>query len=128
MILLYLKQAWNLVRQNKLYSSVYILGTGLAISLVMVLTLIYYIKIAPVYPEIHRDRTLVYKNMVLNYLKKDMSRSFYLSYQLVKDYFYPLQSVEAVSAVGQTKESFLELPATRERLSVQVKYTDAAFW
>jgi len=128
MILLYLKQSWNLIRQNKLYSSVYILGTGLALSLVMVLTLIYYIKLAPVYPEIHRDRTLVYKSMCLNYPKTDSRRSSALSFQAVKNYFYPLKSVESVSAIGRTSENFLELPATQERLSVQVKQTDAAFW
>ncbi|MCD8079317.1 MAG: ABC transporter permease, partial [Bacteroides sp.] len=114
--------------QNKLYSSVYILGSGLAISLVMVLTLIYYIKIAPVYPEIHRDRTLVYKDIIVDYLKEESRRSYFVSYEAVKNYFYPLQSVEAVSAIGSIGESFLELPATKERVSVQVKHTDAAFW
>jgi Na+-translocating ferredoxin:NAD+ oxidoreductase RnfA subunit len=34
---IYLKQAWALIRQEQLFSSVYIVGTGLAISLVMVL-------------------------------------------------------------------------------------------
>ena len=34
---IYLKQAWALIRQERLFSSVYIVGTGLAISLVMVL-------------------------------------------------------------------------------------------
>ena len=33
---IYLKQAWALIRQERLFSSVYIVGTGLAISLVMV--------------------------------------------------------------------------------------------
>ena len=30
---IYLKQAWALIRQERLFSSVYIVGTGLAISL-----------------------------------------------------------------------------------------------
>lgn len=42
---IYLKQAWALIRQERLFSSVYIVGTGLAISLVMVLSIVFYVKI-----------------------------------------------------------------------------------
>ena len=41
---IYLKQAWALIRQERLFSSVYIVGTGLAISLVMVLSIVFYVK------------------------------------------------------------------------------------
>lgn len=34
---LYFKQAWQLMKQNRFFSAVYIIGTGLAISMVMVL-------------------------------------------------------------------------------------------
>ena len=37
----YFKQAWNLMRQNRFYSGVYIIGTGLAISMVMVIAIVY---------------------------------------------------------------------------------------
>ena len=48
---IYLKQAWALIRQERLFSSVYIVGTGLAISLVMVLSIVFYVKMASIYPE-----------------------------------------------------------------------------
>ena len=51
MIKLYFKQAWQLLKQNPLFSSVYVLGTGLGIAMTMSLVIIYYIKMAPVYPE-----------------------------------------------------------------------------
>ena len=41
---IYLKQAWALIRQERLFSSVYIVGTGLAISLVMVLSIVFYLS------------------------------------------------------------------------------------
>ena len=47
------------MRQNKLFSSIYITGTGLSIAFTMVLFIIYYVKFAPVYPEYNRNRTLV---------------------------------------------------------------------
>ena len=35
MIKLYLKQAWTLIKQNKLFTSIYVVGTGLSIALTM---------------------------------------------------------------------------------------------
>ena len=37
MIKVYLKQAWELLKQNKLFSMLYIVGTGLAIAMTMVM-------------------------------------------------------------------------------------------
>ena len=53
---LYFKQAWQLMKQNRFFSAVYIIGTGLAISMVMVLAVVYYIRTANIAPEVHRDR------------------------------------------------------------------------
>ena len=54
----YLKQAWALLRQNPLFSALFIVGTGLAIGMTMIVAEIYYVKLAPVYPEENRGRTL----------------------------------------------------------------------
>ena len=59
MIRIYLKQAWETARQNRLFSSIYVVGTGLSIALTMTLFIIFYVKTAPIYPEYNRDRTLV---------------------------------------------------------------------
>ena len=57
----YFKQAWTLMRQNRLFTGIYVVGTGLSIALVMTLFIIFYVKFGPVYPEYNRDRTLVVK-------------------------------------------------------------------
>ena len=59
MIKVYLKQAWELLKQNKLFSMLYIVGTGLAIAMTMIMAVVYYAKIAPVYPEANRMNTPV---------------------------------------------------------------------
>ncbi len=59
MIKQYFKQAWTMMRQNKLFTSIYVAGTGISIAFTMVLFIIYYVKFAPVYPEYNRNRTLV---------------------------------------------------------------------
>ena len=42
----YIKQAWTLLKQNRLFSTLYIVGTGLAIGMTMVMAVIYYVKLA----------------------------------------------------------------------------------
>ena len=49
------------MRQNRLFTGIYVVGTGLSIALVMTLFIIFYVKFGPVYPEYNRDRTLVLK-------------------------------------------------------------------
>ena len=60
---LYFKQAWQLMKQNRFFSAVYIIGTGLAISMVMVLAVVYHIRTANIAPEVHRDR-MAYINQI----------------------------------------------------------------
>lgn len=44
MIKQYFKQAWQLLKENKLYSTIYILGTALAITMVMIVSVFIFIK------------------------------------------------------------------------------------
>lgn len=127
MIRLYFKQAWQLLKQNKLFSAIYIIGTGLAICTVMVLAIIYYVKIAPIYPEVNRNRTLYFEE--LQVAKKN--GSFQIGYPSIKsmnDIFYPLQSPEAVTAVLPHIEVDVTIPVTREDIPVLVTATDSAYW
>ena len=52
----YLKQAWALMGQNRFFTAVYIIGTGLAISMVMAIAVVYHIRTANIAPEVSRDR------------------------------------------------------------------------
>jgi len=130
MIKVYFRQAWQMLRQNKLYSTVYIIGTGLAIAMTMVIAIVYYIKIAPVYPENNRNRTLIAGSVRIQYLKKDSQSSSSFSYGFVKEHFYTMQSPEAVSAVMETWDDYplVELENEKGMLPVSVKYTDEKFW
>lgn len=127
----YLKQSWQLLKQNKLFSSIYIIGSGLAISMVMVMAIIYYIKIADVYPETNRYRMLVAKS-ITERSKSDNSftNSASFSYRAVKEYFYSLKSAEAVTAIFNAYGSipYIQLPDNKTRVPAQVQYTDNAYW
>lgn len=59
----YLKQALALIREERLFSGIYILGTALAIAFTMVMAVVYYIKLAPIYPERNRARTVYFEGL-----------------------------------------------------------------
>ena len=58
MIRKYIRQSWELIRSERLYTALYVAGVALSITTVMVLSIVLYVRLAPVYPEINRDRTM----------------------------------------------------------------------
>lgn len=61
MIKLYFKQALHLLKENKLLSSISIIGTALAIAMIMVIVITLRATIAPFAPESYRDRMLIFR-------------------------------------------------------------------
>lgn len=123
----YFKQAWNLIKQEKLFSFIYIIGTGLSITMVMVLSIVFYIRLANIYPETNRDRILVAK------LGKTQQgggmNSSALSYGLIKNCFFNLESAEAVTAISINEyEHFIQLIDGKQQIQVSIKLTDDQFW
>lgn len=128
MSLLYFKQAWQLLRQEKLFSSIYILGTGLSISMVMVLTIIYYVKIADIYPETNRSRMLILKNGQVK-RPDGSSATSSLSLTMLQTCLADLKTAEAVSIVyTDRREDYVQPPGSKEQLPVTVKYVDPNYW
>ncbi|MDR0573531.1 MAG: ABC transporter permease [Tannerella sp.] len=129
MLLLYFKQAWNLIKQEKLFSSLYIVGTGLSVTIVMVLSIVYYIKIANIYPETNRNRMLIIQNAVEKISNDDIN-SYHLSYKTIESCLQPLQDAEAVSAIYDAwgKEHYVQPVGSKEQVPVTVRYVDNDFW
>lgn len=131
MLKIYLKQAWELLKQNKLFSSLYIAGTGLAIAMTMIMAVIYYVKLAPVYPEVNRMNTY-YLNSAR--FTKDVdgqknSSQWALSYKALQEWIYPLKNVEAVSAALYGVGQYYIQPADRSGdFKISVILTDTGFF
>lgn len=123
-----IKQAWQILKQNRFYSTIYILATGLSISLVMILTIVIYIKIANIYPETARDRLLIVQYAQAKNKGGDNGQSR-LSLDVVKQCLYPLQTAEAVSAVyGYWGGNAVQPEGSDEQVPASVKYVDTGFW
>jgi len=128
-MILYFKQAWNLIKQEKLFSLLYIIGTGLSITIVMVLSIVYYIKIANIYPETNRDRMLVVKSGV-EISPNGGQSSAALSFNTFETCFQSLNHTDAISALYEPwgKEHYIQPVGSKDQLPVTVKYVDNDFW
>ena len=132
MIKMYFKQAWTLVRQHKLFTSVYVVGTGLSIALVMTMFIIFYVKFAPVYPEYNRNRTLVISTMKCQ--EKEKTSNCYAAqgvvYYVVRHLFDG--ALPHAEAIGVTVPSWgskvrVEL-AGKANLEISPLYVNDGFW
>jgi hypothetical protein len=111
--------------------SLYITGTGLAITMVMVLAILYYFRTGNIAPETNRDRMLVIQHgKILNKVEGQGNGSSRLSYPTIKECFYSMQTPEAVTAIlpiGEQTE-FIQTPGSDEVYNGLVMGTDVTFW
>ena len=127
---IYFKQAWNLIKQEKLFSSIYILGTGLSIMIVMVLSIVLYLKIANIYPETNRDRMLIVQSASVKGKTNDDVSSAFLSMKLIETCFMPLKNVKAIAIIDNQRNNAgeLQIAGSNEPLPVTVKRVNTDFW
>ena len=131
---LYIKQAWQMMKQQRFFSAIYIIGTGLAISMVMVLAVVYHIRTANIAPEVNRNRT-VYVDR-LSYKSKDnkSTNNFGCGTRFVKEVILSLRTPEdvAITAIPlvMNLNDALYMQAVGMEKVKQVDYLpcNAGFW
>ena len=93
----YLKQAWALMGQNRFFTAVYIIGTGLAISMVMAIAVVYHIRTANIAPEVSRDRMGYVSNVSYEFNGGKGSLNSGCGPRFVKEVLYGLETPEKVA-------------------------------
>ena len=123
---IYLKQIRYLLKENKFFSVVYIVGTALSIIMVMLILIIYHLQTANLGVENKRDRMLYITRGYQLYKDGDGLSSYNLDAKMVEDYFYHLKTPEAVSMVGKATDVIYN---EREKLykNIVATYTDAGY-
>ncbi len=131
MIKIYLRQALTLIKQNKLYSFIYIMGTGLSVALIMIVFIIYYIKFAPIYPENNRNNTLVFK-CIDKIDNQDSNNSGNLSYSLCSKVLGNIKGVKDIAIEGRFSNSgsgyVINMPKGKDNITVDLTHTNGGFW
>ena len=127
----YFKQAWTLMRQNRLFTGIYVVGTGLSIALVMTLFIIFYVKFGPVYPEYNRDRTLVLKPIKRYPKGKPENWNIYggVAYYVVDQMLPGLPHVEQVAGSMIDFWGDYQVSATDVKpFKATPRFANGAFW
>lgn len=91
-----IRQALALIREEKLFSSIYIVGTALAIAFTMVMAVVYYIKLAPIYPERNRARTIYFEGLRIEADNGAKGQTGF-SAQAYEEWFKPSPNIEYCS-------------------------------
>jgi len=96
-----IRHAFALIREDKLFSAIYIAGTAVAIASAMVIAIVLNIKIADIPPESNRSRTLyVINGFFTDSAKANNSGSqFGVSTAAIDSTFRKMECVEAVTGV-----------------------------
>lgn len=127
MIKLYFKQAFQLLKENKLLSSISIIGTALAIAMIMVIVITLRATIAPFAPETHRDRMLVFRYAGLqNKSNVDWQNNGSIGYNTARACFKEMTVPEAVTITNSFQETMLASKPAGEMESCSVLQTDDA--
>ena len=130
MIKQYTTQALAQLRQHPIISAVSIIGTALAIFLIMLVVMMQQVKTAPFAPESNRDRFLHVKYMSLTNKSwgESSSSNGPMSVQTAKELYASLKTPEAVTIyMCFTEATPVCLPGQPSK-SVDKLETDAQFW
>ena len=92
----YFRQALAMMREERLFSGVYIAGTALAIAFTMVMAVVYYIKLAPIYPEANRARTVYFEGLRIEADNGAKGQTGF-SAQAYEEWFKPSPNIEYCS-------------------------------
>ncbi len=128
----YFRQVLALIREEKLYSAMYIAGTALAVAFVMLIAEVYYVKVADIAPEVHRSTTYYLDDMT-EWDKEDDQATITknIPYEMYRDLFQKMQTPECIAAEmemwSNTLFGIMQADSVHE-YSVKGKLTDTGFF
>lgn len=97
--ILFVRHAAALIREDKLFSSIYVAGTAVAIASAMVIAIVLNIMLANIYPETHRDRTLYVTTVHFKDSEADGAYHAGCSPLAIDELFSRLECVEVATGV-----------------------------
>ena len=129
MIRLYFLQAFYHLRENPIITWVSVLGTAMAICMIMVLVITFQVRLVDCEPEVNRSRTLYVPYMSVKQKGKsdNESANSSMSVRTGRECFRALTTPEAitlVSGVDKVRASVLSGP----KATADMVQTDESFW
>lgn len=126
--ILYFRQALHMMKEERLFSAIYIAGTALAVAFTMVIVMAYNFRIAPVYPEVNRGKTCYLNGIVC--VDEDSGQkmeSASVSLMIVNK-LKELKSVEAVGTMlNYQPENYVQKPDGNDE-PIYMQFVDDGFF
>ena len=100
-----IRHAFVLIREDKLFSAIYIAGTAVAIASAMVIAIVLNIKLGNISPESNRSRTLYFGSTFVTQKEAEKGGPFYgqgVSVEALDSCFRQLKSVELATGIYTT--------------------------
>ena len=123
-----------MMKQHKLFTSIYIAGTALSVTMIMITFAVLYIKFAPLYPEENRERTLHIRTITATKndpedgeLKNNHSCSPKLA-ELIKENSKFLDNISCYTRSNNGKKLSVAAEKNTKRIKKYAVYTDEGFW
>lgn len=124
-----IRQAFTILKQNPLLSTISILGTAFTITMIMAIVITWQTKYADLEPEVNRSRCLYFSAMhVQGKENKDWNNFGKPSAAFMKECIQPLPEVEACTAFSTADVALVSLTDGNNRLKVDAMSTDPDFW
>ena len=124
-----IRQVFILLRQNPLLSTIFILGTAFAITMIMAIVITWQMKYADIEPEVNRNRSLYISKMHLQGKEnKNWNNYTACSPAFMKNCVQPLPEVEACTAFVPATVALVSMPDGTNAVKVDAMETDPGFW
>lgn len=128
---IYFKQTIAMLKQNRLISVISILGTALAIMMIMVIVMVQHITNVDMSPEINRSRMLYIKNFQQK-SRDTINRSWNagnLQYKNYKEYLSKIRIPEKTAFMGiDQQQVILNVEGLKKAITCSRQRTDGDFW
>jgi len=122
----YLKIAIAVLRRRKFFTFISLFGISFTLTILIVITAFIDNMLSANYPEVNRDRSLYVKSIIEKSSKDGNIRSNPPSFYFLNTYAGSLKSAEKVAIGSQYSVSTAFV--NDKKLSINVKYTNAAWW
>lgn len=124
-----IRQTYTLLRQNPLLSTISILGTAFAITMIMAIVIVWQTKYSNLPPEVNRDRCLYITALHLQGKPNRTNNSNSMcSASFMKACVMPVKSIEACTAYSPVSAALISLNDGSNRIKVDAVQTDPGFW
>lgn len=127
----HLRQALAMMREEKLYSAMYICGTALAIAFTMLIAEVFYIKVADIAPEVNRSKTYTLGSLLNRNGNDSIPFVINITQEMYRDVFQQMQTPECVMAELSTwmlGDWYMKLADGVHDRSVIVKLTEPNYF